>query len=346
MTPVAKTALALLALCMAMLFGVSRVHNARSNSHWHRLVYSGRNGRNEEVVQEYHRMMPKHRENSLVQAYYQEARSKVGDATGFDLLPTAEPSDFIALAVFAFGMFAFWLWLKPSKARRLYSKPIVSMSPDSPTEGQLSFIRRFNNGIVPVGLTKDAATRMIKEHLSMLGNFSKSQRVDVSLAEFMTGSKSYREKIRLERERKRAQEKLARQQEQERRRQERDMERARKAADKLYGKRIAEEGRLIKAREESDDRMLKKRLNAKAQTILEFQNLVNDILADKRIDAQEVRQLKAWLLANRNSPADFARMIKLIDESLLDGIIDEEETQAIYEGVIDCLITLRERRNA
>ena len=37
-------------------------------------------------------------------------------------------------------------------------------------------------------------------------------------------------------------------------------------------------------------------------------------------------------------------MIKLIDESLVDGIIDADETQAIYEGVIDCLITLRERK--
>ena len=34
-----------------------------------------------------------------------------------------------------------------------------------------------------------------------------------------------------------------------------------------------------------------------------------------------------------------------IDKSLVDGIIDEEETQAIYEGVIDCLLTLRERKS-
>lgn len=80
------------------------------------------------------------------------------------------------------------------------------------------------------------------------------------------------------------------------------------------------------------------------QTVQEFQGLVNDILADKKIEPQEVRQLKAWLMAHRQKPDDFAAMFKVIDESLVDGIIDTDETQAIYEGIIDCLITLRERR--
>ena len=80
------------------------------------------------------------------------------------------------------------------------------------------------------------------------------------------------------------------------------------------------------------------------ETVQEFQGLVNDILADKIIEPQEVRQLKAWLMAHRQNPDDFAAMFKVIDESLVDGIIDTDETQAIYEGIIDCLITLRERR--
>lgn len=80
------------------------------------------------------------------------------------------------------------------------------------------------------------------------------------------------------------------------------------------------------------------------QVVQELQNLVNDILADKRIDPQEVRQLKAWLIAHKQTPEDFSQMLKIIDDSLIDGIIDGNETQAIYEGVIDCLITLRERR--
>ena len=81
----------------------------------------------------------------------------------------------------------------------------------------------------------------------------------------------------------------------------------------------------------------------KARTILELQNLVNDILADKVIEPQEVRQLKAWLLENQRAADEFAPMLKVIDDSLQDGIIDAEETQALYEGVIDCLVTLRSR---
>ena len=145
-------------------------------------------------------------------------------------------------------------------------------------------------------------------------------------------------------ERKRAQEQIARQKEQERRRLEREERREKKAADRLCEKRIAEEERLIKARDEQKDGTIRKTRSAKAQAIQEFQSLVNEILADKQINPQEVRQLKAWLMANRQSPDDFAQMFKLIDESLVDGIIDADETQAIYEGVIDCLITLRERR--
>ena len=49
-------------------------------------------------------------------------------------------------------------------------------------------------------------------------------------------------------------------------------------------------------------------------------------------------------MAHRQKQDDFAAMFKVIDESLVDGIIDTDETQAIYEGIIDCLITLRERR--
>ena len=161
----------------------------------------------------------------------------------------------------------------------------------------------------------------------------------------MSGSELYREKMRIERERKRAREKLERQLEQERRQIEREALREKKTVDRLYEKRIAEEEKLIKARKDANEGIIRKAKNAKAQTIQEFQNLVNNILADKTIDPQEVRQLKAWLMANKQSPDEFAQMLKLIDESLVDGIIDENETQALYEGVIDCLITLRERRS-
>lgn len=85
----------------------------------------------------------------------------------------------------------------------------------------------------------------------------------------MSGSKSYREKAKLERDRKRAQEKVAKQQEQERRLREREAQKAQKAADRLYDRRMAEEEKLFKVREEARDGITYKVRNAKAQTIYE-----------------------------------------------------------------------------
>ncbi|MBR4258090.1 MAG: hypothetical protein IKQ17_03575 [Kiritimatiellae bacterium] len=343
MTPVVKVVLALGALCFALVIGTSFVSSRRARTHYNHLMYAARNGMPEQVVAEYHRLPGKFRAEPLVKAYYVEAKEKVGDNIRFDVLPTFESSDAIALGVFVTGMLVLWLWAVPGK-QKLYTRDNPIVPPDVPTEGQLAFIRRINNGIVPVGLTKAAAASMIKAHLTKLSSMSKRQRVDISPLEFMSGSKTRREQMRVERERKRAQEKLARQQEQERRRLAREEQRAQKAADRLYDKRIAEEEKLRKAREEKLEGIAHRTRSPKAMAIQELQNLVNDILEDKKIEAQEVRQLKAWLIANKQAPEDFAQMLKIIDDSLVDGIIDAEETQAIYEGVIDCLITLRERR--
>ena len=343
MTPIVKAVLALGALCFYLLLGTSFVPSRRAQAHYHQLMYAARNGMPERVVAEYHKLPEELRTQPLVTTYYTEAKAKVGDDIWFDVLPTFESADAIALGVFAIGMFVLWLWAVPRK-QKSYTRDKLIVRIDSPTEGQLAFIRHINNGIVPVGLTRSAAAVMIKNHLLRLSSMSKQRKVDISPLEFLSASKKQREQMRIERERKRAQEKLARQQEQERLRQEREAQRAQKAADRLYDKRLAEEERLRKAKEEKMEGVVHRTRSAKAQAIQELQNLVNDILEDKKIEAQEVRQLKAWLLANRQTPDDFAQMLKIIDDSLVDGMIDAEETQAIYEGVIDCLITLRERR--
>lgn len=343
MTPVVKTVLALGVLCFSLVLGTLFVPSRRAQVHYHHLVYAARNEMPEQVVEEYHKLPEKLRKEPLVKAYYMEAKEKVGDHTWFDVLPTFESSDAIALGAFAIGMFVLWLLVVPRK-QKLYTRDKPIIQPGAPTEGQLAFIRRINNGIVPVGLTRATAALMIKDHLAKMSAMSKRQRVDISPLEFLSGSKKHREQMRIERERKRAQEKLAHQQEQERRRQAREAQRAQRAADRLYDKRLAEEEKLIKAREEKTEGVVHRARSAKALAIQELQDLVNDILEDKKIEAQEVRQLKAWLLANKQAPEDFAQMLKIIDDSLVDGIIDPDETQAIYEGVIDCLITLRERR--
>ena len=297
----------------------------------------------EKVLEEYRHLPKDRRSGQLVSSYYNEAKEKTGRDVKPLFFPTAEKSDAMALAAFVLGMILLLAFVPP-RERRLYSCEKVDSKTDSPSDGQLAFIRRINSGIIPVGLTRESAAMMITNHIAKISRHSRRQKIDVSPMDLMSGSRSYREKMKLERERRRAQEKLARQQEQERMRQERETQKAQKAADRLYEKRLSEEGKLIKAREDAASGVLHKSRNPKAQAIQELQNLVNDILADKRIEPQEVRQLKAWLMANKQAPDDFAKMFKVIDESLVDGIIDADETQAIYEGVIDCLITLRERK--
>ena len=344
MTPIVRIVLALSGLCLFLAIGTSSAHKLRAERHVHRLLHAGRTENYESVVSEYHNLPEKYRKSQLVKMYYDDAVEQVSDFAGNNLFPTTETLDVAALAVFCLVLLA--LFLRPSpKPQKMYSRGTHAPEPCQPTAGQISFIKRINNGIVPIGLTRESAALMIKNHLVRISSESKRQRIDISPVEFMSSSRSYREKMRLERERKRAQEKLARQQERERRRAEREEMNARKAESRLYDKRIAEEEKLIKAREDACSGVEKKSRSAKARAIQELQNLMNDILADKRIEPQEVRQLKAWLMANRQAPDDFAQMLKLIDDSLLDGIIDEEETQAIYEGVIDCLLTLRERKS-
>ena len=348
MTPIVRIVLALGALCLAIVLGPSFVHTERTNRHYYRFMYAVQNNKPEQVVVEFHHLPQCCRMMPFLKSSYEKARHKVGDSAWFDFLPTAESADAVGIGVFLLGMLVLWFRVVPRsdthKSQTKSSGPNTFVDYNSPTDGQIAFIRRFNNGVVPVGLTRFTAATMIEDHLSRLSAMSQRHKIDVLPVEFMTGSRSYREKMRLERERKRAQEKLARQQEQDRRKQEHEALRAQKAADRLNDKRIAEEEKLIKAREDMENGIVRKARNGKAQTIQDLQNLVNDILADKKIEPQEVRRLKAWLIANRQSPEDFATMIKLIDESLVDGIIDADETQAIYEGVIDCLITLRERR--
>ncbi len=343
MTPIIRIVLALGALCLSVVVGASFAHTSRTSKHYYHFLYAAKNDKPGEVVQEYHRLPREYRTIPFVKASYDEASKRVRDSEWFDFFPTSEKGDFLALGLFAIGMAVFWLCFKPKK-QKLYAQEKSAAQPEYPTAGQLAFIRRINNGVIPVGLTKPKAAMMIKSYLAKVGSPTVSQRIDISPAEFMSRSQSYREKMKTERERKRAQEKLARQQERERLKKERDEARAQRAAEKYYDKKLAEEEKLLKAREDLAAGVAHRSRNPKMRKIQEFQDFVNGILADNELNPQEVRQLKAWLVANKQKPDDFSAMIGLLDEALVDGVIDAEETQAIYEGVFDCLITLRERK--
>lgn len=342
MTPVQRIVLILGGICLALVVGVASANAARVTKHYTCLILAAKNGDSAKVVAEYHKLPHRERRSQRVIDRYEEATKEVKDGVRFDVFPNVDKPDAVALGVFLFGVLCMGFVAAPRK-RRVYVKEKETVAPDLPTEGQLTIIRRINGGIVPIGLTRAAASEIINRHLTRVSAASARQRIDISPLEFMSPSKRRREELRVERERKRAQDKLARQQEQERRKEERAAEKAKKAEERLYDRRIAEENRLLKAREERREGVVHKTRSEKAKVIQELQDLVNDILEDKKIEPQEVRQLKAWLLANKQDASDFVKMIRILDESLEDGIIDEKETQAIYEGVIDCLLTIRDR---
>ena len=342
MTPVRKIELSLLCLCAAIVAGIYVAKYNCATKHYYHLTFASRNNYNEQVISEYHQLPRSLQEKPAVRDMYERAAQKVEDKVYFDRFPSLDKADISALALFALFFSGFLFVTRPKNRRECTIETVTSIS-DKPSEGQLQFIRRINNGIVPSGLTKETASLFIKNRLSRISEYTRRQRIEISPIDVMASSQSRKEQARLARERKRAQEKILRQQTQERRRQEREEARAKREEERHYEKRLAEEAKLIKAREDAREGSARRARSEKARTIQDFQDLVNDILADNRIEPQEVRRLKAWLLSNRQSQNDFAAMLKLIDDSLVDGIIDEGETQALYEGIMDCLITLRER---
>lgn len=342
MTPVRKIELLLLCLCAAVVAGIYVAKYNRATRHYHHLTFASRNSCHEQVISEYHRLPRSLQEKPAVRDMYEKAAKEVKDKVYFDRFPSLEKADVIALVLFAL-FFCGFILVTRRKSPKKCSVETEAVIADTPSESQLRFIRRINNGIVPSGLTKETAASFIRNRLSRISEYTRRQRIEISPIDVMTGSQLRKERARLDRERKRAQEKILRQQKEERRRQEREESRAKREELRQYEKRLAEEAKLIKAREDSSAGLVRRAKSEKARTIQDFQGLVNDILADNKIEPQEVRRLKAWLLSNQQSQNDFAAMLKLIDDSLVDGVIDEEETQALYEGIMDCLVTLRER---
>lgn len=334
--------IALLVICLAAVVGINSAHSSRATRHYNHLVYAGAREDHVSVIREYHSLPKDMRESARVKGYYEKALESYADNGSPSWFPTVERTD---LLVFFSVLLVAVVVLYLTRPRRQVAYTAIKPTAEPPSEGQLQFVRRLNNGIVPPGLTKATAATLIRTRLNEMSLASRRQRIDISPFDFMSQSKSHRERMREERERKRAEERIARQKAQEERRKVRDAQRAQKAEERLYDKRLAEEAKLFKAREEAQEGVVRKARNEKTRTIHEFQDLVNGILADKVIEPQEVRQLKAWLMANRKASDDFAAMLKLIDESLQDGVIDADETQALYEGIIDCLLTLRERVN-
>ena len=116
-------------------------------------------------------------------------------------------------------------------------------------------------------------------------------------------------------------------------------------AEVLFKKREKEEIALkFLAAEMADPDYKPRRLRSKkSKDVLEFRILVNKIIEDNEITADEVVSVRDWLLAHKVLDDDFQSMLTTIDAALEDGVVDEIETTKLYEGMLDCIITLRHR---
>lgn len=122
---------------------------------------------------------------------------------------------------------------------------------------------------------------------------------------------------------------------------------AEKEAQKVFDRRKKEETSLKLLADEmsSPDYKARKSRSKRVQDLKEFQILVNKVIEDSVIEVEEVLEIKSWLAEHKVLDDDFAEMFKLIDSAIMDGAIDEEETQRLYEGMLDCIGTLRKRQS-
>lgn len=197
---------------------------------------------------------------------------------------------------------------------------VVNASNDRPaTYAQQDYIRNLG-GVVPPVLSVREASMMI-DKLIRENEVRREEENRVRAEEY--------EARRVEREAQRVAAKEARE------------------ADRLFKRRKKEEDALKLLADEMADPNYKARKSRskRVQDLKEFQVLVNNVLADNVIEVGEILQIKTWLSDHLILSDDFMKMFNLIDEVLADGKIDDVETQSLYEGLLDCMTTLRNRQS-
>ena len=167
MTPVRKIELSLLCLCAAIVAGIYVAKYNCATKHYYHLTFASRNNYNEQVISEYHQLPRSLQEKPAVRDMYERAAQKVEDKVYFDRFPSLDKADISALALFALFFSGFLFVTRPKNRRECTIETVTSIS-DKPSEGQLQFIRRINNGIVPSGLTKETASLFNKNRLSRI----------------------------------------------------------------------------------------------------------------------------------------------------------------------------------
>lgn len=243
-----------------------------------------------------------------------------------------------------------WLWLagllggfsvvillvvvmtRPSK--NLADEPLENSKEWPATPAQVAIIRKLDHWRSTVGLTRSQASEVIAKLMNKAASAPRRELQRLDPYRFMTPAQANRAR---ERDRKVAERKA-----QSRARAEKL---AQKAEMKYQEQLEKEEAALNKVRENLlSGQENKKVKTGKARTIAEFQALMAEILADEKIEAQEVRRIKAWLVSNTSFDGEFDRAIEVIDEALKDGIIESHEEALVYQSVMECLVTLRARK--
>lgn len=216
--------------------------------------------------------------------------------------------------------------------RKQESAKCVETTPMA-TPAQIAMIRKLSHWQSTVGLTQEAASALITSLMERAtAQPCSAQTIDPY--RFMTPSQA-----------RRARERAEKAQAREERDREREHLREERAKEQLFKKREAEQERLYKLRDaiQAGD-TIRKSGKEKIRVIQDFQSLMLGILADNRIEPQEVRQIKAWLVEHSQYPNEFRKAISLFDDALKDGVISDVEQSLIFEAVLDCLITLRARK--
>ena len=302
------------AAVLAVLVGTASYSNDATTKAFKRFISAHAKEDYVGVVREYNLLPKSLREDKSVVWKYNNAKEQLDVAAGCSkrvnlVLPIA----FVAICVSMIML----VYLLLTQEKSVAQKQLKTIKiPEAASSAQREFIRRMNRGYVPAGLSKGQASGMIEEFIERPTNSNATlQKIAIEVTEIMPES---------------------------------EIRKQRQQEERNFKKREVEEEKLYALRDKvrNGEYAERKAKTSRQQEFQEFQKLVVDILADNRIEPQEVRVLKAWLEIHKKDEADFKSMFLLIDRTLEDGIIDEQETQQLYEGILDCIITLRARKDA
>lgn len=104
-----------------------------------------------------------------------------------------------------------------------------------------------------------------------------------------------------------------------------------------------EELRFVAAAIKEPGYAMKKSSSKRLQAIRELQHLIARIVADDIIEVSEAREIAAWLETHKVLDSNFKETIEKLCSVSEDKSMNESEMRDIYNGLLDCLVELRDR---